>query len=260
VNNLLKGFDMKTHEMHDWLKAGAYYRGKGNFQKALEAFAQARLALLCEMGECLTSLGQLEEGRILFEEVLEANQADMRANAGMGIIYLLAGEHASAETAFGNVLHLEPTNAKALCGLGVAQKSAGRLQEAFDTLKQALEHDADQKTALQALAEVGNALGRTGEVLPRLNKYLKKHPEDAEIASDMKALVSVSPAPQTAPSSDAELLRNSVSAFKAAPDDPRTVAGLLSVLRRLGREKEALEVRAAFITRNPGKESALLQF
>jgi len=41
---------MKTHEMHDWLKAGAHYRNKGNFEKALEAFAQARLALLCEMG------------------------------------------------------------------------------------------------------------------------------------------------------------------------------------------------------------------
>lgn len=255
---------MKTHEMHDWLKAGAYYRGKGNFQKALEAFAQARLALLCEMGECLTSLGQLDEGRVLFEEVLEANPADMRANAGMGIVYLLAGEHAAAEVAFGNVLHLEPGNAKALCGLGVAQKNAGRLQEAFETLKQSLEQDADQKTALQALAEAGSALGKAEEVLPRLSKYLKKHPEDAEIAGDIKALegasttsAPVAPAVQTA---DADLLRSALSAFNSAPDDPRTVAGLISVLRRFGREKEAQELRTAFIARNPGKEPALLQF
>jgi len=172
----------------------------------------------------------------------------------------LAGKHAQAEIAFGNVLHLEPGNAKALCGLGIAQKSAGRLLEAFETLKRALEQDADQKTALQAFAEVGSALGRTGEVLSRLKRYLKKHPEDAEIAGDIQALESVSPIPATAPASDTELLRNAVSAFKIAPDDPRTVAGLVSVLRRLGREKEALEVRTAFIGRNPGKESALLQF
>ncbi len=251
---------MKTHEMNDWLKAGAYYRGKGNFQKALEAYAQARLALLCEMGECLASLGQLDEGQILFEEVLEANPADMRANAGMGIIYLLGGKHDSAEIAFGNVLHLEPGNAKALCGLGVAQKGAGRLQEAFETLKQALEQDADQKTALQALAEVGSVLGGTVEVLPRLKKYLKKHPEDTDIADDIKALEGDSLISPTAPASDTELLRSSVSAFKVSPDDPRTVAGLVSHLRRLGRDKEAQEVRTTFISRNPGKESALLQF
>ena len=49
---------MKTHEMQDWLKAGAYYRVRGNFEKALESFAQARLAILSEMGECPASLGQ----------------------------------------------------------------------------------------------------------------------------------------------------------------------------------------------------------
>ena len=102
---------MKTHEMHDWLKAGTHYRGKGNFEKALEAFAQARLALLCEMGECLTSLGQLDEGRVLFEEVLEANSADLRANAGIGIISLLSDDTGTAELAFGNVLHFDPGNA-----------------------------------------------------------------------------------------------------------------------------------------------------
>lgn len=250
---------MKTHEMHDWLKAGAHYRIRGNFEKALEAFAQARLALLCEMGECLTSLGQLDEGRVLFEEVLEANSADIRANAGIGVISLLVGDHGTAEAAFGNVLHLDPGNAKALCGLGLAKKATGRLDEAFVLLMQSLAQDAGQKTALQALADVGSCLGKTAEVLPLLRKYLKRYPEDAEIASDIQSLEGISP--ETVQSlTVAEQLKGVLGSFRATPDDLRIVNELLHLLNQLGRVLEAQEVRAVFLERNPGMVSALLQF
>lgn len=250
---------MKTHEMHDWLKAGAHYRSKGNFEKALEAFAQARLALLSEMGECLASLGQLDEGRVLFEEVLEANSADLRANAGMGVISLLAGDHDTAEAAFGNVLHLDPGNVKALCGMGMAKKADGQFEEAYSLLLQALQKDPGQKTALQALAEVGNQLGKTMEVLPLLRKYLKRHPEDAEIAVDIQALEGAAPE-TTQPATAAEQLRNVLDSFRATPDDPRIVNELLQLLQLLGQAQEAQGVRAVFLERNPGMAPALLQY
>ena len=250
---------MKTHEMHDWLKAGAHYRSKGNFEKALEAFAQARLALLCEMGECLASLGQLDEGRVLFEEVLEANSADVRANAGIGIISLLAGDHGTAEAAFGNVLHLDPGNAKALCGMGMSKKATGRLDEAFGLLMQSLVQDAGQKTTLQALADVGNRLGKSVEVLPLLRKYLKRHPEDTEIAGDIQALELT--APETPQSVMAvERLKDALESFRTTPDDLRVVNDLLQLLHKLGRAQEALEVRTVFVERNPGTAPALLQY
>jgi tetratricopeptide (TPR) repeat protein len=250
---------MKTHEMHDWLKAGAHYRSKENFEKALEAFAQARLAILGEMGECLTSLGQLDEGRILFEEVLEANSADVRANAGIGVISLLAGDHGTAEVAFGNVLHLDPGNAKALCGLGMAKKANGQLEDAYSLLLQALEKDPELKSALQALADVGCRLGKTVEVLPLLRKYLKRHPEDAEIAVDIQALEGTalkSPQPVTV----AEQLKGVLESFRVTPDDLRIVNELLQLLQQLGRAQEAQGVRAVFLERNPGMASALLHF
>jgi tetratricopeptide (TPR) repeat protein len=250
---------MKTHEMHDWLKAGAHYRGKGNFEKALEAFAQARLAILCEMGECLTSLGQLDEGRILFEEVLEANSADVRANAGIGVTSLLAGDHGTAEAAFGNVLHLDPGNAKALCGLGMAKKANGQLEDAYSLLMQALEKDPGLKTALQALADVGSRSGKIAEVLPLLKKYLKRHPEDAEIALDIQALEGTT-SETTQSVTAAEQLKGVLGSFRAAPDDLRVVNELLQLLQQLGRAQEALGVRAVFLERNPGMTSALLQF
>lgn len=249
---------MKTHEMHDWLKAGAHYRSKGNFEKALEAFAQARLALLCEMGECLTSLGQLDEGRVLFEEVLEANSADVRANAGIGVISLLAGDYGTAEAAFGNVLHLDIGNAKALCGMGTAKKATGQLEEAFGLLMESLAQDAGQKSALQALADVGCRLGKAVEVLPLLRKYLKRHPEDAEIAADIQALDGTAPA-ATQPVTTAEQLKGVLGAFRATPDDLRVVNELLQLLHQLGRAQEAQGVRAVFLGRNPGMASALLQ-
>lgn len=249
---------MKTHEMHDWLKAGAHYRGKGNFEKALEAFAQARLALLCEMGECLASLGQLDEGRVLFEEVLESNSADIRANAGIGVVSLLAGDHGTAEAAFGNVLHLDPGNAKALCGMGMAKKAGGQLEDAYSLLLQAVERDSGQKTALQALADVGRHLGKSAEVLPLLRKYLKRHPEDNEIAKDILTLEGA--AHEMAQSTTAaEQLKGVLGSFRTNPDDLLIVNELLQLLNRLGRSQDALEVRNVFVERNPGMESALLK-
>lgn len=249
---------MKTHEMHDWLKAGAHYRSKGNFEKALEAFAQARLALLCEMGECLTSLGQLDEGRILFEEVLEANSADIRANAGIGVISLLAGDPGTAETAFGNVLHLDPTNAKALCGMGMAKKGNGQLNEAYHLLVASLEKDPGQKSALQVLAEVACRLGKSDGVLPLLRKYQKSHPEDGEIALDIQALEGSLPeAPQ--PVTPEEELKSLLGTFRTNPDDLSIVNRLLKLLRQHGYAEDALGVEAFFLQRNPGLASALLQ-
>lgn len=249
---------MKTHEMHDWLKAGAHYRAKGNFEKALEAFAQARLALLSEMGECLTSLGQLDEGRVLFEEVLEANSADLRANAGIGVISLLAGDVGTAEAAFGNVLHLDPGNAKALCGMGMAKKAGGQLESAFSLLMQTLEKDPGQKTALQALADIGSCMGRAGAVLPLLRKYLKRHPEDAEIAADIQILESAAIEPIQA-ATPAEQLKAALTSFHSHPDDLQVVNELLRLLHQLGRTQELHGVRAVFIERNPQQASALLQ-
>lgn len=179
---------MKNHELQDWLKAGAYYRGKGNFEKALEAYAQARLALLCEMGECLVSAGQLDEGRVLFEEALEANPATLKANAGMGIIHLLAGDPQKAEQAFGNVLHCDPDNSKALCGLALALKGQGRLVPAYELLQQALTHDPYEKTAVQTVAEVSLALGRPAEALTVVQRYLKRYPDDVELSADLAVL------------------------------------------------------------------------
>lgn len=252
---------MKTHEMHDWLKAGAHYRSKGNFEKALEAFAQARLALLSEMGECLASLGQLDEGRMLFEEVLEANSSDVRANAGMGIISLLAEDYHTAEAAFGNVLHLDPGNTKALCGMGMAKRASGQLEEAYGLFLEALEKDSGHKSALQALADVGSRLGKAVEVLPLLRKYLKRYPEDREIATDVRALEALSAesdANQVNLPSDA--LKNLLEAFRANPDDLGVVNELLRLLHQLGRFQEAHGVSTVFIERNPKMMSALLQF
>jgi tetratricopeptide (TPR) repeat protein len=183
---------MKTPEMHDWLKAGVFYRNKRDFEKALEAFAQARLMLLCEMGECLTSLGQLDEGRVVFEEVLEASPAHLRASAGVGLISLLAGDHKAAEAAFGTVLHGDPLDVKALCGMGLAKKGSGQLEEAYRLLKQVLEQDSDQKMALQALTEVAYHLSKTEDVLPFMRNYLSSHPDDADIAGDIKIFESLS--------------------------------------------------------------------
>ena len=60
--------------------------------------------------------------------------------------------------------------------------------EALGLLQQALEHDPYEKTAVQAFAELSMSLGRNSEALPVLRRYLKRHPDDAELSSDLKVL------------------------------------------------------------------------
>jgi tetratricopeptide (TPR) repeat protein len=241
---------MKTHSLNDWIKAGNYYRGKESFEKAIEAFAQARLALLTEMGECFTRMGELEDARVLYEEVIEADIRNVRANAGLGIVYLLAGFPEEAALAFGNVLHVDPHEPKALCGLGMVRLKEGQYKEGVALLQQSLDEAPDNVTALNELATF--AKGADGEqyraiAAERCRKHLERHPDAADVRTHLKALET----PQHADAAGLENLASLIVAFQQDPYQRLTVLALAEQLGKAGQRQDGKNVCSAYLKRYP---------
>lgn len=247
---------MKTHSLNDWIKAAEYYRGKGSFEKAIEAFAQARLALLADMGECFTRLGKLEEAQVLFEEILEADIRNIPANAGLGIVSLLAGAPEAAALAFGNVLHVDPREPKALCGLGMARLQLGRSEEGVDLLLQSLHEAPDNLAALDELVRFASGPG--GEpyrpaALDHCRKYLERNP-DASVVRDYLAILD--PAKAAGPV-ESDTLARLVAAFQDNPYHRATVLALAQHLGAAGLMRDGREVCAVYLQRYPGDADVL---
>jgi|GEM_PF-1215595 len=247
---------MKTHSLHDWIKAAEYYRGKGSFEKAIEAFAQARLALVADMGECFTRLGKLEEAQVLFEEILESDIRNIQANAGLGIVSLLAGAPEAAALAFGNVLHVDPREPKALCGLGMAQLQLGRYEEGIDLLQQSLQVSPDNLAALDELVRFAASPG--GEpyreaALGHCRTYLERNPDAPEVSDYLKML---DPAPSIR-KAEPDALASLVAAFQANPFHRQTVLELAQCLGDAGLVQDGKEVCAVYLQRYPGDADVL---
>ncbi|QEM69758.1 tetratricopeptide repeat protein [Geobacter sp. FeAm09] len=247
---------MKTHSLSDWIKAAEYYRGKGSFEKAIEAFVQARLALLADMGECFTRLGKLEEAQVLFEEILEADIRNIPANAGLGIVSLLAGAPEAAALAFGNVLHVDPREPKALCGLGMAQLKLGRYEEGIDLLLQSLHEAPDNLAALDELVRC--ATGPGGEpyrpaALDHCRKYLARNPDAPEVRDYLAMLGPL----EAAGPAGSDTLAPLVAAFQANPFHRATVLALAQRLGDAGLARDGREVCAVYLQRYPGDADVL---
>lgn len=243
---------MKTHTLNDWIKAANYYRGKENFEKAIGAFAQARLGLLADMGECFTRLGELEDARVLFEEVVEADIRNVRANGGLGIVYLLAGFPNEAALAFGNVLHVDPNDAKALCGLGMARLQTGHYDEGVALLQRSLDEAPDNRAALDELARFAG--GPDGAkycavARERCRKYLAHYPGTEEVRRYLDILAT--------PDASAEInntgaLSALVADFQNDPYQRATVLALAQRLGEAGHRQDGNAVCAVYLLRYPG--------
>ena len=140
------------------------------------------------MGDCLAQLGNSSDAETAYLDALKYDITDPRANTGIGVLKLLAGQAAPAIAAFSKVLKIEPDNSRALCGLGMARQLEGRPEIGFGYLVKACRADAENLTALTELIKASYALNRFDEAVRCTQNYLMYHPLESDLLFSLAGL------------------------------------------------------------------------
>jgi len=173
--------------------SGRKYKETGNFDEAMEAFAQAckfgDTSVLADMGDCLANLGKFEGAIVYYQDALKHAADNTQAHIGIGVLNLLADKYSEAADAFSKALHYEPTNSKALCGIGMARNGKGFKNAGYDYFKKALDADPENQTALHELIKLSYELGTFTEAEKRLTTYLMYHPGDLDMLFSLAGIL-----------------------------------------------------------------------
>ncbi len=129
----------------------------GEFSEALmwiekaEIYDRNRTDLKNLKGRILISLGEYENGQILFQEVLQVEPNNLHANFGMAELEIAEGKIAKGTRMFEDTLAMAPDNRKALLTLTILYDAMGKPEKAEEYLRQALHyHYEDVYTQLLA--------------------------------------------------------------------------------------------------------------
>lgn len=152
------------------------------FESALELdsahreAAQARLAVLCQMGRA-------QEAWALTERLLAQHPDDPQLHYNAAIVRETLGDFAGAVAHYERVLSALPTHRDALLNRGVALMHLGRLGEAYDNNVQLASAYPDWFDAYFNLAEVSLAAARYEEALDACERALtlKRHHKGAAL-------------------------------------------------------------------------------
>jgi tetratricopeptide (TPR) repeat protein len=93
------------------------------------------------------------------------------------------GQYDAAAQAFNDALSIDPQFVNAHNNLGVLRWQHGDCDSAAQSFGKALDSDPSNMTALVNLLEVLDSSGRIAEALPRLDCYVRQHPEEVDIVN-----------------------------------------------------------------------------
>ena len=131
---------------------------------------QAKLAL---------NEGKLEDAKILFQNILQAQPFHYKAHINIGAILIKLGKLEEAEISLKKAIKIKPEFAVAHYNLGVAQEKLNRFDEAEISYKKALEFKGDYIEAHTNLGALLIKLGKLEEAEISLKKAIKIKPEFA---------------------------------------------------------------------------------
>jgi tetratricopeptide (TPR) repeat protein len=164
---------------------GLQLKTEQRYAEALNCFQSAGkegdTSIHAHIGDCLANLENYTAAETVYHDALAYDLTDIHANAGLGVLKLLAGEAAPAIAAFSKVLKIDPDNSKALCGLGMARLLEGRTQIGFGYLIKACRADPENITALTELLKAAYRLCRFEDANECLQRYLMFHPGDIDM-------------------------------------------------------------------------------
>ena len=137
--------------------------------------------LVCEMGDCLTQLGEYDQARDCYEKAAMLEPDEDGPYVGTGVIALQQGRLDDAELAFRVALRLNRRCSRAWAGLAMIRQQHEDLPEAFDCYLKSLDVNSDNLTALLGLFQVSCQMGSFERVIEYLKVYLDLHPGDTSV-------------------------------------------------------------------------------
>lgn len=198
----------------------------------------------------LLEQGNLERAEALLMRTLTAYPRQFDALANLGTLRLKQGQPGAARDAFRQVLAAQPDDAFAHHSLGSALFAAQDLPGALTAFRTAVRLEPDHAEYRLSLGNTLAAAGDYRDALRELEAVRAALPESTELANSLGILYVETAAPEKG---EQEFRR----AIRQSPGEESGYFNLATLLDRLGRRPEAVEVVRSLLAVQPGNARAL---
>jgi Tfp pilus assembly protein PilF len=131
-----------------------------------------------ERGESALAAGQVAEAKALFEEAVEADANDARAQLDLGLVLELENDYDAAEAHYRAAVALDPEFPEALNNLGLLLRDQQRYDEAVPLLRRAVLARPGYPAALLNLAMALEETEETAEAIDVYRRAVRAAPDD----------------------------------------------------------------------------------
>ncbi|MHC4126364.1 MAG: tetratricopeptide repeat protein [Planctomycetota bacterium] len=147
-----------------------------------------RYEVLLELGDCYTSVGNLEQAKSCYEKATSLGPDEAGPYVGLGVIALQNELLEDAEVAFRVACRLDRNCSKAYAGLAMVEQQRGNDKQAFEMYLKCLDIDTENLTALLGLFQTCCHMGSFAKIIHYLEEYLNRHPGDISVMFTLSAL------------------------------------------------------------------------
>lgn len=144
-------------------------------------------------GEELFQVGKLEEARVFFEQIIQANPQHYEAMNNLGTILYSQGDILLAERYYQKAFFLKEDDDDILLNLTDLYFHLKRWEEAASVLERYLYNHPQDFSRQNQLALAYMESGKHNQAIPILERSLEIQPDQADIQNILKTLKSVSP-------------------------------------------------------------------
>ena len=135
----------------------------------------------CNIGECLTNLGNTEEAINYFQMAEKLKPDSEKPYIGFGVIAIIQSDYKKAKNEFERATELSYNNEKAHLGLGISLWNQGMKEQGFKRYIKSLDINNENLQALNLLVRSAYELNKFEVAEKYLLKYLDIHPGDLNI-------------------------------------------------------------------------------
>jgi tetratricopeptide (TPR) repeat protein len=201
-------------------------------ETGVKAPTEAQQQLLDE-AQAARDAGQVDTAFGLFQQILMENPTIATAYVGVGDIYMIRQDYASAEPAYRRAARLEPRNYDAQYGHGLALHMLQRYTEAVRAFHRALAVDPDSVDANVAIASSYLRMDDPNSALVFAEKAVDLEPRNGTARSNLGAIYEML-------GRNAEAIDEYLAAMELMPPSPPLMLNLINVLAKQRRYPEVI--------------------